>query len=53
MGTVQHYVLQGEYETEGKTFAVDTYRLFRPHANVPEISTRKGATILMIYDPVG
>jgi len=53
IATVQHYVLEGEYETGGKTFGVDTYRLFRPHADMPEISTKKGATILMIYDPVG
>jgi anti-sigma factor ChrR (cupin superfamily) len=52
LGTVQHYVLQGEYEAEGKRYGVGTYRLFHPHADVPEISTKKGTTILMIYDPV-
>jgi anti-sigma factor ChrR (cupin superfamily) len=52
IGTVQHYILQGEYEAEGKRYDVGTYRLFHPHTDVPEISTRRGATILMIYDPV-
>jgi hypothetical protein len=52
ISTVQHYVLEGEYEVQGRTFGVGTYLLFHPHADVPEITTRKGATILMIYDPV-
>jgi anti-sigma factor ChrR (cupin superfamily) len=52
IGTVQHYLLQGEYEAEGKRHDVGTYRLFHPHADVSEISTKRGATILMIYDPV-
>lgn len=52
IGTVQHYVLQGEYEAEGEIYGVGTYRLFHPRTDVPEISTRRGATILMIYDPV-
>jgi hypothetical protein len=52
IGTVQHYVLEGEYEAEGKIYGVGTFRLFHEHADIPEITTRKGATILMIYDPV-
>jgi hypothetical protein len=52
VGTVQHYVLEGEYVAEGSTFGVGTYRLFPPHTDIAEISTEKGATILMIYDPV-
>jgi len=52
IGTVQHYVLEGEYEAEGKVYGVGTYRLFHQHADVSEISTQNGATILMIYDPV-
>jgi hypothetical protein len=52
LGVVQHYVLEGEYETEGELFGIGTYRLLPKHANVGTISTEKGAVILMIYDPV-
>ena len=52
LGVVQHYVLEGEYETMGEMFGVGTYRLLPKHANVGTISTEKGAVILMIYDPV-
>ena len=50
---VQHYVLDGEYEAEGSIYAAGTYRLLPGHANVAQISTQNGATILLIYDPVG
>lgn len=52
LGVVQHYVLEGEYETEGETFGAGTYRLLPKHADVATISTETGAVILMIYDPV-
>lgn len=52
IGAVQHYVLEGEYETEGEMFGAGTYRLLPTHADVGTISTEKGAVILMIYDPV-
>ena len=50
---VQHYVLDGEYESEGSIYAAGTYRLLPGHANVAPIATQNGATILFIYDPVG
>lgn len=50
---VQHYVLDGEYESAGNIYSAGTYRLFPGHANVAAISTQNGATILFIYDPVG
>jgi len=49
---VQHYLLDGEYECEGKIFGAGTYRLLPGHADVAPISTQSGATILLIYDPV-
>ncbi len=52
LGIVQHYVLEGEYETEGEMFSAGTYRLLPEHADVRTMSTEKGAVILMIYDPV-
>jgi hypothetical protein len=51
LAAVQHYVLEGEYESEGKTFAAETYRLLPKNFDVAPISTEGGVTILMIYDP--
>lgn len=50
---VQHYVLDGEYECEGRIYSAGTYRFLPEHANMAPISTQNGTTILMIYDPVG
>lgn len=50
---VQHYVLEGEYESEGKIYGAGTYRLLPGHADVADISTQNGVTTLMIYDPAG
>jgi hypothetical protein len=52
LAAVQHYVLDGEYETEGKIFRTGAYRLLPKQADVGKISTQQGAIILMIYDPV-
>jgi hypothetical protein len=51
VGTVQHYVLEGECETEGKPLGKGTYRFLPKHADVSAIFTKEGVTILMIYDP--
>ncbi len=50
--TVQHYVLEGEYESKGKIYGAGTYRLLPADADVAEMTTQNGVTILMIYDPV-
>jgi hypothetical protein len=52
LGVVQHYILEGEYQSGGETFGAGTYRLLPKHADVGTISTKSGAVILMIYDPV-
>jgi hypothetical protein len=49
---VQHYILEGEYESEGRICGAGTYRLLPGHADVGDISTQNGVTILMVYDPV-
>lgn len=52
VGTVQHYVLEGECETEGKLLGKGSYRFLPKHADVSAIFTKEGVTILMIYDAV-
>ncbi len=50
VGAVQHYVLEGECETQGKTLGEGAYRFLPKHADVSAIFTKEGVTILMIYD---
>jgi quercetin dioxygenase-like cupin family protein len=50
--TVQHYILEGECESGGEIYGAGTYRLLPGHANVADITTKHGVTILMIFDPV-
>jgi len=50
---VQHFVLDGNYETQGEVFGAGTYRFLPKDANVAPITTKGGVTILMIYDPIG
>jgi len=50
---VPHYVLEGDCDTEGRTFGVGTYRFLPKDANVAPIATKGGVTILMVYDPIG
>jgi anti-sigma factor ChrR (cupin superfamily) len=52
LGPVQHYVLEGEYQSEGTAYPAGTYRVFPAKCDVPEITSRAGAVVLMIYDPV-
>lgn len=52
VGTVQHYVLEGACETEGKPLGKGTYRFLPKHADVSAIFTKEGVSILMIYDAV-
>jgi hypothetical protein len=53
MAAVQHYVLEGDYETVGETCSAGTYRFLPKDTNVGPIATKGGVTILMIYDPIG
>lgn len=48
-GSVQHFVLSGQYESEGTHFRAGTYRLV-PKGEVPAITSREGAVFLLIYD---
>lgn len=50
LGSVQHFVLEGEYLSCERVFPAGTFRFIPPHADVPPISTRQGATVLMIYE---
>lgn len=51
-GAVQHFVLRGECESHGRVFKAGTYRLLPGEADVASITSRDGADILIIYDPL-
>jgi hypothetical protein len=53
VGVVQQYVVEGEYRIDNRTFEQGSYRLLPKQADVAPITTATGATILIIYDPVG
>ena len=47
----QHFVLEGEYESEGKVYKAGTYRLIPEHETHGPFKSSKGAVILVIWDP--
>lgn len=51
-GAVQHYVLEGEYESGGQIFKAGAYRLLPAHSDVAPIFSEVGVTLLVIYDPI-
>ncbi len=49
LGSVQHFVLSGQYESDETQFRAGTYRLI-PKGEVPAITSHEGAVFLLIYD---
>jgi len=47
----QHFVLEGEYESEGRVYKAGTYRLIPKHGTHGPFKSSKGAVILVIWDP--
>jgi hypothetical protein len=47
----QHFVLEGEYESEGKIYRAGIYRLIPKHESHGPFTSSKGAVILVIWDP--
>jgi hypothetical protein len=47
----QHFVLQGEYESEGKIYKAGTYRLIPKHKTHGPFKSSTGTVILVIWDP--
>jgi len=48
----QHFVLKGEYESEGKVYPSGTYRFIPAHKDHGPFTSKTGAIILVIWDPV-
>jgi len=44
-----HYVLEGEYESQGKTFSAGAFRVIPKETDHGPFSTRNGATIFVLW----
>ena len=49
----QHYVLEGEYESQGQVLVAGSYQLIPRKTNHGPFATKSGAVILVIWDAVG
>ena len=47
--TELHYVLEGEYESQGRIYPAGTFRMIPKHVNHGPFKTRTGVTILVIW----
>lgn len=47
----QHFILKGEYISEGKTFHEGTFRSFKAHENHGPFESKKEAMVLVIWFP--
>jgi anti-sigma factor ChrR (cupin superfamily) len=50
--TEQHFVLEGEYTSEGRTCGPGSYRLVPGGATHGPFTSEKGAEVLVVYDPL-
>lgn len=48
---VQHFVLGGHCESDGRTLSAGTYVLYPAHSSIGRISSREGAELLIVLDP--
>mgnify|MGYP006281756037 CR=1 FL=1 len=47
----QHFILRGEYISDGKEFHEGTFRSFNAHENHGPFESKKGALVLVIWFP--
>jgi len=50
--TEQHFVLDGEYTSNGKKFPKGSYQIFSPHDEHGPFVSKEGALVLVIGDPM-
>lgn len=51
-GVVQHFVVEGKCEFDGRQFSAGTFLLLPAHSDIPPVHSAGGAIVLMIYDPL-
>jgi anti-sigma factor ChrR (cupin superfamily) len=50
--TEQHFVIEGEYESEGKIYQSGTYQLIPAGVDHGPFKSKNGAVILVVWDPL-
>lgn len=48
----QHFVLKGEYESDGQKYGTGTYRFIPSHVSHGPFTSKNGAEILVIWEPL-
>ena len=46
----QHYVIEGEYESQGKRYPAGSYRMIPGHANHGPFRSNNGALVFVIWE---
>ncbi len=52
MYSEQHLILEGEYESEGEIYSSGTYRLINTGNDHGSFTSKTGAIVLVIWDPI-
>ena len=50
--TEQHFVIEGEYQSAGKTYSAGSYQIFSPGEEHGPFESKEGALILVVWDPI-
>lgn len=50
--TEQHFILEGEYKSNNKTFSSGSYQIFYPQEEHGPFESETGALILVVWDPL-
>lgn len=48
----QHYVLEGEYESQGQVFSAGSYQLIPQKTTHGPFTSASGAILLVVWDPI-
>ena len=49
--TEQHFVIEGEYESEGKLYKSGSYQLIPAHVDHGSFKSKNGALVLVVWEP--
>ena len=50
--TEQHFVVDGEYESKGVVYGIGSYQILKAHEEHGPYSSKNGALVLVIWDPI-
>ena len=48
----QHFVIEGEYPSGGESYPAGSYQVFSPEEEHGSFESKKGALILIVWDPI-